>query len=247
MLFVRIGSPDWIVKLRFEDYDAVILSYKRSDWANFDFSNPTYLQHKNKIHIEFPKFISENNLEFYINLAQKMTEAGFTQFFISHLSQKMLLPKNAKVSSNENVYALNDAAVKVLAEEQMLNYVYPQENDLDNLLSMKNRQGIVPMYFFPELFYSRMPVKNEAAVFADDNNKKYRIAVKDGITIVYPTIPVALFHYREQLEKNGFSKFLIDYSGDMMTANIVKRILKKFQSKESLQPSTSFNFKLGLK
>lgn len=247
MLFVRIGSPEWLPKLRFEDYDAVILSYKRSDWMNFDFSSLAYIQNKNKIHIEFPKFISENNLEFYRDLAVKMVSEGFTQFFISHLSQKMLLPKNAKVSANENVYVLNDAAVKVMADEQMQNYVYPLENDLDNLLSMKNRQGIVPMYFFPELFYSRMPVKNQADVFADDNNRKFRIAVKDGITIVYPMIPVALFHYREQLEKNGFTKFLIDYTGDVMTANIVKRILKKFQIKESLQPSTSFNFKLGLK
>ncbi|MBC8003951.1 MAG: U32 family peptidase, partial [Verrucomicrobia bacterium] len=213
MLFVRIGSPEWIPKLRFDDYDAVILSYKRSDWTNFDFSSPAYLQNRNKIHIEFPKFISESNLDFYRNIALKMTNAGFNQFFVSHLSQKMLLPKSAKVGSNENVYALNDAAVKVIADEQMQHYVYPLENDLDNLLSMKNRQGIVSLYFYPELFYSRMPVKNQSDVFADESNKKFRITVKDGITIVYPVIPVALFHYRDQLEKNGFNKFLIDYSG----------------------------------
>lgn len=247
MLLVRIGGPEWLVKLRFEDYDAVILSYKRSDWTNFDFSNPVYVQNKHKIHIELPKFISENNLEFYRNLALKMSAAGLNQFFISHLSQKVLLPNSAKVSSNENVYALNDAAVKVLADEQLQHYAYPLENDLDNLLSMKNRQGIVSLYFYPELFYSRMPVKNQSEVFADESNKKFRIAVKDGITIVYPTIPVALFHYRDQLEKNGFNKFLIDYSGEVMTANVVKRILKKYLLKESVQPSTSFNFKLGLK
>jgi len=247
MLFVRIGSPEWLVKLRFDDYDAVILSYRRSDWAKFDPALPVYQLNRNKIHVELPKFISENNLEFYKQLAQKMANAGFTQFFISHLSQKLLLPKNVKVSSNENVYLLNDAAVKVVSDEQMMNYVYPLENDLDNLLSMKNKQGIVPLYFYPELFYSRMPVKNHSEVFADDNNKKFRITVKDGITIVFPAIPVALFHYRELLEKNGFSKFLIDYSGELITANIVKRMLKKYMLKESVQPSSSFNFKLGLK
>ena len=249
MLLVRIGHPEWISKLRFEDYDAIILSYKKSDWESFD-PNATALQvNRQKIWFELPKFISENNLEFYRKLAERLAASGFNQFFISHLSQKMLLPKGAKVSCNENVYVLNDAAVKVFHDEQVSHYMYPQENDLENLLSMKNKQGIVPLYFYPELFYSRMPVKShhEAKLFADENNKKFRIAVKDGITIVYPTIPVALFHYRNQLEKSGFNRFIIDYSGEIMSANVVKRILKKFLLSESVQPSTSFNFKLGLK
>ena len=247
MLFVRIDHPDWLPKLRFDDYDAVILSYKKSDWEKFDPSNPVYSANQNKIQVELPKFISENNTDFYHKLAERLSMAGFNQFFISHLSQKNILPKNARVSSNENVYVLNDAAAKVLGEEKMVHYTYPQENDLDNLLSMKNKQGIVPLYFYPQLFYSRMPVKNKSAVFADETNKKFRIIVRDGITIVYPNLPVALLHYREQLEKNGFSRFLIDYSGEPMTANVVKRILKKYLDKEAVQPSTSFNFKLGLK
>ncbi|MDP2113525.1 MAG: U32 family peptidase, partial [Bacteroidota bacterium] len=198
MLLVRVGSPEWIAKLRFEDYDAVILSYKKSDWENFDPNAILFQSNRQKIRIELPKFISENNLEFYRNLAERLAASGFNQFFISHLSQKMLLPKGSKVSCNENVYVLNDAAAKVLGDEQISDYIYPQENDLENLLSMKNRQGIVPLYFYPELFYSRMPVKphQESKMFADENNKKFRIEVKDGITIVYPTIPVALFHYR---------------------------------------------------
>jgi putative protease len=249
MLMVRIGSPEWIAKLRFEDYDAVILSYKKSDWENFDPNATVFQVNRQKTHIELPKFISENSLEFYRNLAAKLAASGFNQFFISHLSQKMLLPKGAKASCNENVYVLNDASAKVLLDENISEYIYPLENDLENLLSMKNKQGIVPLYFYPELFYSRMPVKShhESKMFADENNKKFRIAVKDGITIVYPTIPVALFQYRNQLEKNGFNRFLIDYSGEIITANIVKRILKKFIQAEAVQPSTSFNFKLGLK
>jgi putative protease len=246
-LLVRIESPAWIVKLRFEDYQAVILSFKKSDWEKFDFTNPIYLSNLHKIHIELPKFIAENNLEFYRMLARQLTTAGFNQFFISHLSQKALLPLNARISANENIYVLNDAAVKTLAEESFNTFTYPQENDLDNLLSMKNKHGIVPLYFYPQLFYSRMPVKNNAEIFADETNKKFRLAVKNGITIVYPVIPVSLFHHREMLEKNGFCRFLIDYSGEQITANIVKRILKKYLDKEAVQPSTGFNFKLGLK
>ena len=246
---MRIGSPEWLAKLRFDDYDAVILSYKRSDWDKFDMNSPVHQQNRQKIRIEFPKFISENQLEFYRNLASNLFASGFNHFFISHLSQKLLLPSGAKISCNENVYILNDAAARMMHEEKISEFTYPLENDLDNLLSMTNKQGIVPLYFYPELFYSRMPVRveQENNLFADESNRKFRLAVKDGITIVYPTIPVALFHYRNQLEKCGFNRFLIDYSGEMISANVVKRILKKFIDGESINPSSNFNFKLGLK
>jgi len=249
MLLVRIGSPEWLPKLRFDDYDAVIFSYKRSDWEKFDPNSPVHQQNRQEIRIELPKFISEKHLDFYRNLAAKLFASGFNHFFISHLSQKTLLPQGAKVSCNENVYVLNDASARLLHEEKIAEFTYPLENDLDNLLSMSNKQGIVPLYFYPELFYSRMPVKinQENSLFADETNKKFRISVKDGITIVHPSIPVALFHYRTQLEKIGFNRFLIDYSGEIMTANVVKRILKKFLDSEAVQPSTNFNFKLGLK
>ena len=249
MLLVRIGSPEWLPKLRFDDYDAVILSYKRSDWESFDPQIAVIQQNRYKIRIEFPKFISENHLDFYRDLAQRVSVSGITHFFISHLSQKLLLPKNTQVSCNENVYVMNDASARMLQDERISEFIYPLENDLENLLSMTNRQGIVPLYFYPELFYSRMPVHldHENKQFADENNRKFRKTVKDGVTIVYPNLPVALFHYRKQLEKNGFNRFLIDYSGEPMTANVVKRILKKFLDSEAVQQSTNFNFKLGLK
>ncbi len=249
MLLVRIGSPEWLVKLRFEDYDAVILSYNRSDWEKFDPLLAVFQQNKQKIRIEFPKFISENQLDFYRDLASKLFLSGFNCFFISHLSQKLLLPAGATISCNENVYVLNDGAARLLLDEKISEFIYPLENDLENLLSMNHKQGIVPLYFYPELFYSRMPVKvnPESRLFADENNRKFRVAVKDGITVVYPTIPVSLFHYRNQLEKNGFNRFLIDYTGEMISAHVVKRILKKFIRTEAIQPSSNFNFKLGLK
>lgn len=248
MLLVRIGGPEWLPKLRFDDYDAVILSFKRSDWEKFDPQSAIFQTNKQKIRIELPKFISEKHLDFYRNLSSKVFSAGINHFSISHLSQKMLLPQGAKVSCNENVYVLNDAAARLLIEEKIAEFTYPMENDLENLLSMTNKQGIVPIYFNPQLFYSRMPVDvNKDGVFADETNKKYRVVVKDGITVVYPSIPVSLTHYSKQLEKNGFNRFLIDYSGEIMTANVVKRILKKFIDSEAVQPSTNFNFKLGLK
>ena len=249
MLLVRIGDPEWLPKLRFDDYSSVILSYKREDWIKFDFKNDVLKCNKHKVRIELPKFISEKHLDFYRELAVRFVSEGYNHFFISHLSQKKLLPKGVHISCNENVYVLNDASARFIHEENVEEYIYPFENDIENLLSMNNRQGIVPLYFYPQLFYSRMPVKVNTVnkFFSDETNKKFRVSVRDGITSVYPLIPVSLFHYRNQLEKNGFNRFLIDYSGETINSNVVKRILKKFINAESVLPSTIFNFKLGLK
>jgi putative protease len=246
---VRIGTPKWIAKLRFDDYEAIILSYKRSDWDNFEFQDPIIQQNRHKIRIEFPKFISENKMGYYRQLALKFVSYGFNHFVISHLSQKLLLPAHVKISCNENVYVLNDAAAKFVRLEQMNDFVYPLENDFENLVSMTDKQGIVPLYYYPELFHSRMPVKinQKDNFFTDENNKKYRLNRKDGMTQVFPLIPVCLFQHRQRIEQSGFRKFLIDFSAETITANVVKRIFKKYQDCEVVQPSTNFNFKLGLK
>lgn len=248
-LFVRIPSPEWLVKLRFDDYEAVILNFSQSDWSRFELNSVANQENKSKIRIEFPRFIAEGKLDFYRELASKFFQAGYQHFFISHLSQKLLIPRGARISTNENVYVLNDAAARMLHNEKITEFTYPLENDYENLVSMANNQGIVPLYFYPELFFSRMPVKisKETKLIADENNKKYRKVVKDGLTVVYPIVPVALFHYRDKLEKKGFRRFLIDYSGEQLSANVVKRILKKYLNGESVQPSGNFNFKLGLK
>ena len=72
---------------------------------------PLSVENKEKIYAEFPKFIPEGKIGFYRELAAKLFRAGITNFFVSHLSQKLLLPAGAKVSTNENVYAFNDAAI----------------------------------------------------------------------------------------------------------------------------------------
>ena len=247
-LFIRIDDPAWLRKLRIDEVDGFILSFKKKDLEAFDFSANFIQQNKQKLYIELPKFISEEHIESYQKLIHKIEEQGFRQFFISHLSQKLLLGKASQVSSNENVYVYNDAAAKLLNENQMRNFCYPLENDFDNLKTMQNKQGIVLLHAYPELFYSRMPVSvsNEDKRFVDDSNKTFRKLNRDGMTLVVPDVPVSLLQYKKQLLKEGFSNFMIDLSHEKPSKHIIKKILTKFRFSEQYQPSTTFNFKKGL-
>ncbi len=247
-LFVRIDQPDWLRKIRLDDVDGILLAFSKSDFEKFDFDLRFIQQNQRKIYIELPKFISEEHLDVYKKLIQKLERKGFRQFFVSHLSQKLLMSKESQVSSNENVYAYNDAAAKLIQQEQMRNFCYPVEGDFENLKSMQNKQGIVVLHTYPELFYSRMPVKvsDSESQFIDDNQKSYKKTIKDGITIVVPDAPVNLFQYKKQLMDEGFTNFMIDLSHETISKNILKRLMTKYRFSEQFQPSTTFNFKKGL-
>lgn len=247
-LFVRVDQPDWLRKIRIEDVDGLILSFTRKELESFDFTARFIQQNKHRIYIETPKFISEEHLEDYRKLVRRIEKQGFRQFFISHLSQRLLLSKDSQVSSNENVYVYNDAAAKMLNDTRIRNFCYPLENDFDNLKSMQNKQGIVLLHAYPELFYSRMPVRvaSEEQQFKDDTNKTFQKASRDGITIVTPEAPVSLFQYKKQLQKEGFSNFMIDLSHEKPSKHTFKKVLNKFRFAEQYQPSTTFNFKKGL-
>lgn len=107
-----------------------------------------------------PRFISENNIDWYKNFALKVHKQGDTRFLISHFSQLNLLPQKSTIACNERVYVYNDATAKALETKNIRLFTFPVENDFENLLAGSNHGYIVPVYATPELFYSRMPIKN---------------------------------------------------------------------------------------
>ena len=247
-VYLRIDSPEWIDLIRFDQVAGAIVQLTASEWEQFPFSSANIQRNKEKIYAEFPKFIPEGKIGFYRELAAKLFRAGITNFFVSHLSQKLLLPAGAKVSTNENVYAVNDAAIKFLKDENIRQFVYPLENDIANLGKGTDRNGIVAVYFYPHLFYSRMPVEVEKeTMFTDKNGEKFRKHIRDGITIVTPANPVSITHYREKLERFGFNRFLIDLSFVEPSAENIQTILTDFHQGNTIKGSSIFNFKRELK
>ena len=248
-LFVRIGSLAWLRKVRLEAADFFIIRLSKREWSEFRFNAPFLQKNNKKIFIEFPKYISEKQIPFWRGLCITAYKNGFNQFMLSHISQKELLPKGAKFSTNENVYAFNDAAISQLKREGSEFCIYPLENDYPNLKGGKDRGGVVPLYFHPELFFSRMPVRldNPDSTLKDDTNNDYRRVVRDGMTIIVPENPVAVLQQKKTLYKDGFRRFLLDFSYNRPSKNVFNTIIQKYKYSDQQQPSTSFNFKKGFK
>ncbi len=121
----------------------------------FKLNTPFLKNISDKLIIQLPRFISENDIAFYQKEIKRLFEAGISQFMLSHVSQKLLFDPQSKIRlfTSENVYVLNDAAAAFLQNEHISNWVYPLENDFPNLISGKDHRGIVPLLYYPELFY----------------------------------------------------------------------------------------------
>jgi len=246
-IFIRIDSLQWLKKIRLEDFDGILLNFDMNDLKTFNPALPFIKKNIRKVWIELPKFIPEGKLDFYKNEARRLTIAGLSTFSVSQLSQSQLLPREARVMTNENVYLFNDAAINAINNDKVINYVYPLENDIDNMAKGSDRNGIVPVFFYPELFYSRMPVKLEKDVpFSDKTGETFRKEIKDGVTITLPENPVSFTQYKDKLSRFGFHKFLIDMSHTPPSKNTPQTIKKRLLKSEQIQPSVNFNFKMGL-
>ncbi|NOR76625.1 MAG: hypothetical protein GQ525_15895 [Draconibacterium sp.] len=247
-IYFRINSMEWLRKINLNELDGLFLNFSKITWSRFN-PNVTFIQKfRNKIYVELPKFIPEDSIEFYSKLVTNMFKNGIRNFVISHLSQKQLIPKNCRIITNENVYVFNDAATKCINSKGINIFSYPQEIDFETLFSLSNREGIVPVYFHPELFHSRMPIAaGSNDDIKDDTNLKLTRYRRNGITSIVPDIPVALFQSKNKLKKNGFYRYLIDVSYESPSKNRMKTLKSRLLRSEQIQPSTTFNFVKGLK
>ncbi|NQU54278.1 MAG: U32 family peptidase [Bacteroidetes bacterium] len=246
--YFRISSMEWLLKMNLNELDGLFLNFSKITWSRFDPDLPIIQTFKNKIYVELPKFIQEDAIDYYSALIAKMLKSGIRNFVISHLSQKELIPENCRIIANENVYVFNDAASKCITSEGITDFSYPQEIDFETLFSLKNKNGIVPVYFHPELFHSRMPIamenENELKDDTDLQLKRYR---RNGITSIVPNRPVAIFQSKNKLKSNGFYRYLIDVSYETPSKNRMKTLKSRLMRSEQIHPSTTFNFVKGMK
>lgn len=233
MIYFRVKSYNDIKKIiktgSQHKYILSIDNLKTNDYA------------RNDLIIELPLFIAEKELDNYRNMIKKLVDKGFINYSISHISQQLLLPKGVNIMANEYVYTLNDLSIKQLRLLKIENFVVSIENDIPNLSNYKDKTGIVPVFFTPALFSSRMPVK-EAKI--KDKLNSYLVSRKGRLTCVYPEKPVCIFGFLKKID--SYKKFLIDLSTPNLNETDFDKIITAFINRKNLDNTSKFNFKKGL-
>ncbi|MBN2829939.1 MAG: U32 family peptidase [Candidatus Cloacimonetes bacterium] len=241
-LYIRFDNPDWFDVIDIRKFSGVIMRIEFDRSLRVPSLKPSVLKN---IFLELPFFIPEEKLNQVRDALNRLIRMGYYNYSLSSLSQKNLFPKNPKLTfiTNEREYCLNDISLDFIQRQGISNVIYPLENDFPNLNQYRLKSGIVPLYFYPELFTSRMPVY--ADDFKDEENK-YHIAHRNGITYVYPTVPVSVFNLKKRLQEKGFKSFLIDLSYEKPGNQVVSQLLHYYGNGTNPPESTKFNYKKGL-
>ena len=244
---VRIDNLDWLQCQSLQKSDIVIVSLPTLQWQKLLNANVQDKRLQQKIWIELPQFVSETKIGQMRKFCDAFAKKGFNRFVLSHLSQSELLPPQSRFATNELVYAYNDAAAVWLAQQGAEWFVSPIENEYENLLTGACRNIVVPVYFRPRLFVSRMPVKMTANLFADERKNRYTRHRVNGLTIITPEQPVCITQYANKLRGKGFGRFLVDLSFEKPDNNRLAHLLKLLATSEGIQGTSAFNFKKGLR
>lgn len=246
-LWLRVDSLDWLKVSGIDRFQILILSLPFSQWPQMLKQKEFLKQHASKIWVELPGFISEKRLYWVKNQCSELSDNGFNRFVVSHLSQIELLPKNSRFATNEWIYAYNDAAIQFINSQGAQWMINPVENEYENMLTGAFRGQVIPVYYYPRLFYSRMPVKINQKTFTDERKTRYNKKVINGMTIIIPEKPVSITQYINKLSNKGFNRFMVDLSFTQPNPAILNEILKKIKTSESIPETSAFNFKKGLR
>ena len=244
---VRIDKLDWLQCPALQKADMVVVALPMLEWQNFLTTNKISQQLQQKIWFELPAFVSETQIERVRKLCASLAQKGVNRFVLSHLSQSEMLPPHSRFATNETVYAYNDAAAVWLKQQGAEWFCSPVENEYENLLSGASRETVIPVYFRPRLFTSRMPIALTDNQFADERKNRYNRQRLNGITIITPDKPVCIAQYTNKLRGKGFCRFLIDLCFEPADNNHLAHLLKLLASSEGIQGTSAFNFKKGLR
>jgi len=242
-LFLRVSSLQVLKKLNPNNFEAFFAKLPILDTKNIHTAGIPK-ETKQRVFIELPKYISELRIREWSDVISHLVNAGFNKFVLSNISQLPLIPKGCVIATNENAYAMNDIAVNFVKNEGFRYYVYPAENDYPNLISGRDRGGILPIYFYPDLFYSRQPIP--AKDLYDERNNHYNTTKSSGFAIVSDIRAVSWTQYVSKFSNKGFCRFLIDISRDNSLSNLAE-IMHAVKNSTKIPGTTDFNMKKGMK
>lgn len=246
--WVRISKSAWLDNIYIKDYQKVILDFDKKEIAEFTIKIGTLKAFAQRFWIELPAFISETDLDFWATQCRRLSKVGIGGFVVNSITQTKLLPENASFGINEYGNVFNDATIAFYMRQHAKFWIYPLENDSQNFSDSKDRNGVINMFYYPKLFYSRAPIKlKNNEIFSEENGEdNYKKKSKDGITIVIPEKPVCLFPFQQRLEKDGFKRFLIDLSEEDIDKFRAKSLLQNLKSGKMEQNTSTFNFERKL-
>ncbi len=201
---------------------------------------------ENRLIPETPLYIDERDIGRIRNQIKALILAGVKEFSLSRLSHTEFFSSRSSIDliANEYVYSMNDAACKCLTELGIRQWISPWENDFPNILGSIYRNTIIPMYFYPNLYVSKLkPFVEEQFSF---EKQIFNTRTSESMYVITPQKPVCITGFSQRLQKLGYNSFLFDLSKSKPDKTLIEDLLTHFNQAKPLHGTGQFNFKKGL-
>lgn len=218
---------------------------------------------KRQIFIALDPFCTPSDEDELSRDIDSLIEDGYTLFVANNLAHLAIL-KNAATShrvgekplsltiiAGQYLYTFNRWAASMLENCDVLGFTSPLENSKKNLMatferSIRNRV-LLTVFSYPTLFRIRMSLGDDYdfTYFCDKEGEEFRLARTPDGSFVTSELPFSILDKITELNKDGFSRFLIDFSKTQVTKNQLKNITASMQKGLPLPDSNRYNFQKG--
>lgn len=247
-LFVSFNTIQWLKIVDHESVEGIILHLSKTD-ADFLKTHITQFSPlKKKLILSLPPFIPEADLGIWKDFCTRVAAHGFTQWMVAHLGQKNLIPARMTLFAGSTLWTLNRIASSLLAQEGFTFYTYSPEDDILNLKSIIDTQGLLTVYGLTPLFISRIepPLRNNSTLI-DSKNENFIFVKYNHLYYLLGAKPFSLTHRKDKLEEIGISNFILDFSFQQPDKSLYKNVFFSFQRNQKMTHTSLFNHKAGLK
>ena len=207
---------------------------------------------ENDIIFYLDPYFSQSNDEWLADAVNSLIEKKYNKFIVNNIGHYSLFSgKDVTLINGPYIYNFNRYSLQLNMDFGSSYFISPLEINKKTLLSMSeqfNRSDIfVTIFTFPELFQLS---KNYNKIFnfqrlADNTENLYDIVNSDDRSILVPEKPFSIIDKLPYLKKNGFNKFIIDFSYIKLQKNYYKNIMQSAERCEILTDVTRFNWKDG--
>lgn len=208
---------------------------------------------KKRIFISLDPFCPASREDELRDNVRLLIEEGFLNFVANNIAHLSFLKsqKNTNIVAGPYLYSFNRWAASWLENHGALAFVMPYENSRKNLLAafepkVRNRI-LVPVFSYPALFRMRfqIPETYDFSSFYDKDDLSFRLTSNSNGSFVLPNAPFSIVDKIDFIRRDGFSRFLFDFSNVKVTKALMRDVMNSFSKKTVLSDSYRFNWKEG--
>ena len=182
----------------------------------------------------------------------KLIENGYSNFIVNNPGHVgMLRNRGLNLIAGPYLYAFNRWATDWLNKQGLFSVIVPIEDSWKNIEATFD-PGVrslvmITVFAYPALFRMRfqLPKDYDFTYFSDRQNGEFKaLSTEDG-SFVLPEVPFSITDKIATIKKNGFARFLIDFSKTQVKRPEYRTVMNSFRKGTLLPGISRFNWKDG--